>query len=691
MKDIRIGIDVGGTFTDFVLVSGESNLRITHKEASTPQDPSLAVESGLRELFSDQTLSPSGISVVVHGTTLGLNAILQKKGSETALVVSNGNKDVLELARGRMPSPYNFLLPRDEPLIPRDRVLEVGARSSATGAVISRPDKIELDSLAEQIQALGVRSVAVTLINSYLDAQLEDEVSNELAKRLPTITITPSTRVWPEIREYERAMLAVMNAYIHPLLDAYYDSLARRLKALGLEASLYITASNGGTLSVESARERPVDTLLSGPASGVVATCALGSDDHHDELVAIDMGGTSCDMSITRNGQPVLTTSAKAGGYPLISPTVDVSAIGAGGGSILWLDNQNILKVGPHSAGAEPGPASYGRGGVQPTITGCFLAMGLIDPQAFLGGRMQLDRSAAVEALDTLSEGLGFKGSDSALKVADSALRVAIAMMSSELYKELAQRGVDPRGRYLMAYGGAGPTLAAPLAHEAKLGGVLVPMSPGTLCAYGAITSQVRRDFIRSVRTRVPEGLMEVDSVETAIREMRAEAETWASAQGDELTDAVVWVAADMRYVGQAYELEIELSQLGSERRAEHLSALFHAAHTQAYGFPDNESSVEIMNIRLSVVRQLPTLPVHVVETAADKLEPVGKRPVFWNDERVEAAVFSRADMRAGHTIMGPAIVEQQDTTTWLSPQWSGQVLKSGSLRLQPAPQDKDG
>ena len=681
--DVRLGIDVGGTFTDFVLVSPATKLRTTHKEASTPQDPSLAVERGLIEIFSKGLVSPSDISVVVHGTTLGLNAILQKKGCETALVVSKGNKDVLELARGRMPSPYNFLLPRDEPLIPRDRVLEVGARSSAAGAMITRPDSVELDRLAEEIRALGVRSVAVALINAYVDPALEHEVADALESRLPSIMITPSTRVWPEIREYERTMLAVMNAYIHPLLDEYYVSLERRLSKLGLDASLYITASNGGALSVESARQRPVDTLLSGPASGVVATCALGADDQRDELVAIDMGGTSCDMSITRAGRPVLTTNAKAGGYPLISPTVDVSAIGAGGGSILWLDNQNILKVGPHSAGADPGPASYGRGGLHPTITDCFVAMGLIDPERFLGGRMRLDREAAINALDTLSAGLGFEGVDSALKVADAALRVATAMMSSELYKELAQRGVDPRGRYLMAYGGAGPTLATALAQEAKLGGVLVPMSPGTLCAYGAITSQVRRDFIRSVRTRLPPGRVEINSVEEAIREMEGEARTWASAQGDGLADPVLWVAADMRYVGQAYELEVVLSRLSSERKASEVSTLFHEAHTNAYGFPDHDSGIEIMNVRLSVARPLPALPVNTLENAEDEIPPLGRRSVFWNQQRFEANVFSRSNMKAGHTITGPAIVEQQDTTTWLSPGWNGRVLASGTLELQ--------
>jgi N-methylhydantoinase A len=690
MTDMRLGIDVGGTFTDFVLATPDSNRWITHKESSTPEDPSLAVELGLKSIFSNFSLSPSQVTLVVHGTTLGLNTILQQKGSETALVVSKGNQDILELARGRMPSPYNFHLPRDEPLIPRDRVFEIGGRCTADGLTLIRPSDDEIDDLAQKIAAHHVSSVAITLINSYIDPTVENEVAELLGNRLPQVMITPSTRIWPEIREYERAMLAVMNAYIHPLLDSYYARLEQRFQSLGVEASLYITGSNGGTLSVESARQRPVDTLLSGPASGVVATCSLGDHEKRRELVAIDMGGTSCDMSITRNGEPVLTTSAKVGGFPLISPTVDVSAIGAGGGSIIWIDNQGILKVGPTSAGADPGPVSYGRGGTQPTISDCFLASGIIDPGSFLGGRMKLNGEAAVSALNHLSEQLGFSGPEAPFRVADAALQVTTAMMSSELYKELAQRGVDPRGRFLMAYGGAGPTLGAALADEAKLGGVLVPMSPGTLCAFGAITSQVSRNFVRSIRQSLDGSIKPMDAILSAVADLSEEARLWAAREGegkgDQLGTPVIDMTADMRYSGQAYELEVALPENVTLLTSELLSTLFHKKHEKAYGFPDLESQVEVINIRIRIARPMPKLPSERLESSASPLSPRTVRQIFWRNEWLSADVYSRSDMRAGQKVIGPAVIEQSDTTTWLPPDWSGVVLTSGTLELQPGP-----
>ncbi len=686
MADLRLGIDVGGTFTDFVLADPESKKWITHKESSTPDDPSLAVEIGLKEIFSNHSLSPDRVTLVVHGTTLGLNAILQQKGSETALVVSQGNQDVLELARGRMPSPYNFLLPRDEPLIPRDRVFEIGGRCTADGLTLIRPSEDELDALAEKIAAHQVSSVAITLINSYIDPTVENEVAELLSKRLPYVMITPSTRIWPEIREYERAMLAVMNAYIHPLLDSYYERLEQRLKSVGVEASLYITGSNGGTLSVESARQRPVDTLLSGPASGVVATCSLGSQEERSELVAIDMGGTSCDMSITQNGQPVLTTTSKVGSFPLISPTVDVSAIGAGGGSIVWIDNQGILKVGPTSAGADPGPVSYGRGGTRPTISDCFLTSGIIDSDAFLGGRMKLDVEASVAALGRLSEQLAFSGPDASFRVADAALQVTTAMMASELYKELAQRGVDPRGRFLMAYGGAGPTLGAALADEAKLRGVLVPMSPGTLCAFGAVASQVSRNFVRSIRQNLDGSSGPLDVILTALSDLSEQARRWADEEGeeDQLGIPVINRTADMRYSGQAYELEVVLPENVPSLTSEALSTLFHKEHEKAYGFPDLESQVEVINIRIRIARSMPKLPSERLEESRSPLSARARRQIFWRNEWLSADIYSRSNMRASHKITGPAVIEQSDTTTWLPPEWRCVVLTSGTLELQP-------
>ena len=681
----RVGIDVGGTFTDFVLAHPGRGELYTFKEPSTPDDPSLAVERGARELLAQSGVDAAEIALVVHGTTLGLNTILQHQGAEAALVVSRGNRDVLELARCRMPSPYNFSLPRDEPLLPRDRVFEIDARNDARGRVLSRPGPEELDRVVAAIEEAGVNAVAIALLNAYLDPALELEVAAGIAARLPGAHITPSTRIWPEIREYERAMLAVMNAYVHPMLDAYYERLEGRFRSMGFDAALYITASNGGTLTVASARERPVDTLLSGPASGVVAACRLVASSSAKGMVSIDMGGTSCDMAVAEGETPRLTTRAHVGEFPIISPVVDISAIGAGGGSVVWVDSQGVLKVGPRSAGADPGPVSYGRGGTEPTVTDCYLVTGLVDQDAFLGGRMRLDAKAAAAALLALGRRIGFEGKDAAQRTAEAALRVATAMMSTELYKELAQRGVDPRGLRLVAFGGAGPTQAALLAEEARLDGVVVPLRPGTFCAQGAIQSDVRRDYVRSLRRSLADSGTTVAAAEAGLAQMEAQALAWIASEGADLAVPMIARSADMRYAGQAYDLRVDLPADPSAREASVLCELFHAEHARVYGFPDRDSEVEIMTLRVSVSRAMPPIASPPIEKASGPPRPRGERNVYVRGEYHSAAVYARADLHSGHVIAGAAIIEQEDTTVWLPPDWRAAVDASGTLALDRA------
>jgi N-methylhydantoinase A len=678
----RIGVDVGGTFTDFVLADPASGTLFSYKEPSTPHDPSAAVGRGIATLLLDNGVPAQRVSTVVHGTTLGLNAVLQRRGAPTVLVVSRGNRDVLELARCRMPSPYDFSLPRDEPLLPRDRVFEIDARCDARGAVLARPDEDELDAVAQRIRATGADAAAITLLNAYRYPALEQEVAEALAHRLPQVHFTPSTRVWPEVREYERAMLAVMNAYVHPMLDAYFQRLEERLRELGLDADLYITASNGGTLSVASARERPVDTLLSGPASGVVAACRLVSGLGMSRMVSIDMGGTSCDMAVAEGADPILTTRAHVGEFPLIAPVVDVSAIGAGGGSIVWVDSQGVLKVGPRSAGADPGPVCYRRGGNEPTITDCFLVTGLVDAQAFLGGRMPLDRQAAHAALAALGEGMGLSGANAAEQAADAAIRVATAMMSTELYKALAQRGVDPRGLHLVAFGGAGPTQAALLAEEARLQGIVVPLSPGTFCALGAIQSDVRRDYVRSLRAPLTGDGSAMATVRAALAQMQDEALGWIASEGRQLADPILAHSADMRYAGQAYDLRIALPEDLQAESAAALAERFHAEHARVHGFPDRDSDVEIMNVRLGVSRAMAPVRPLPLASATQAPQARGERDVRVRGEVFAASVFAREDLRAGHTLDGPAIVEQADTTVWVLPRWRARVHADGTLIL---------
>jgi N-methylhydantoinase A len=381
----RIGIDVGGTFTDFVLADGSDRL-VRYKEPSVPDDPSLSVERGLPRLIERACVAPGDVELVVHGTTLALNAIIQRRGARMGLVVSPGNRGVLEIGRAQLPSAFSFLAQKEPPLVPRDLVCEVSARLDVRGAVVGEATEAELADIAATFRAAGVDAVTVMLLHSYANPDFELHVAARLAERMPGVSISTSAAVWPERREYERCLMALMNAYIQPLMTDYLTRLRQRISGLGVSAPIYITSNNGGTLSIDTARQRPIDTILSGPASGVVAASVVAGHTPFENLITLDMGGTSADMSVIEAREPTHTTRTQVGGLPLIVPVVAVSAVGAGGGSIVWVDRQGALKVGPSSAGAVPGPACYGNGGTQATLTDCYLLAGYIDPAHFLGG-----------------------------------------------------------------------------------------------------------------------------------------------------------------------------------------------------------------------------------------------------------------------------------------------------------------
>ncbi len=677
----RIGIDVGGTFTDFILADMQGGGLVLHKEPSVPGDPSLAVERGSKTLLEARGIAPEAVELVVHGTTIGLNAIIQRRGAKLALVVSRGNRDVLEIARIRLPSSYDVAAPREAPLVRRDLVFEVSARLRSDGTVLEPVDDAEVDAVAQALKGRGVDAVAVMLLNSYRDPTLEIAVAERLRKALPGVLVTESGVVWPEVREYERCLVAGLNAYIHPLMTAYFDRLERRVADNGIAAPIYITANNGGTLSLDTARERPIDTVLSGPASGVVASVRMGEAAGRRKLITFDMGGTSADISIVREGEPEFTTTTFVGDFPLIMPVVNVGAIGAGGGSILWVDDQGFLKVGPLSAGADPGPVSYGRGGTQPTVTDCYLATGIIDPDRFLGGRMQLDRAAALDALGAVARGLGLPGPVAA---AEAALRVASAKMASEITKLLATAGADPREFALVAYGGAGPTHAVLLAEEARLDAVLVPTTPGAFCALGAVLADVRRDYVQTARHLVaapgvlPAAQDGWPGVDAAVTKLRGEALAWVAREGALVGEHRLAVSANMRYPGQAYELDIPAPDDPPDPAR--WCAAFHAEHHRLYGFSDPAAPVQVTTVRLGVIGKVP--PVTFPPASDRKPAPKGSRTVWREGRALEAFVYDRADFGRGAAVTGPAIVEQADTTTLILDGWRCEADAVGTLHL---------
>jgi N-methylhydantoinase A len=676
----RVGIDVGGTFTDFVLSDGRGARLIYYKEPSTPDDPARAVVQGLSNLVAKAGCATSEIDLVMHGTTIGLNAIIQRMGARIGLLVSTGFRDILEIARSRMPSSFDFHATKEEPLVPRDGVFEIDARFNSKGHPTCMPNDRALDELAERIIAAKLDAVALVVLNGYANPDAEAKLADDLAQRLDGVGIVSAAKIWPEMREYERTLVACLNAYIQPLMQRYYERLGHGIREIGASAQIFITASNGGSMSLESASARPVETVLSGPAAGVMAATRLATAAGVERIITFDMGGTSSDIAVSSAGVPEFATRTEIGGLPLVLPVVAVSAIGAGGGSIVWVDDHGVLKVGPRSAGADPGPVAYQRGGQEPTITDCYLATGLIDPTRFLGGRMMLDRGAAEAALASAGKRIGIDGAGAAERTAVGALSVATAGMATELFKTLAQRGLDPADFALMPFGGAGPTHANLLAEEAAIDHIVIPPSAGTFCALGAVSSDLRRDFVRSLR-------MELDATSVArlaatLRQLESEGRVWLQNEGDFADTVDIFRAVDMRYAGQAYELRVELGSISDEPSGEEVAEAFHREHERVYGFRDPSASIEITTARLAVIGRIPRIEHPRLPRGLEAPQPKAHRPIFLRNGWTEAAVFDRSALRAGHVLEGPAIVEQEDTTIVILPFWMSRMDEAGNLHL---------
>ncbi|MEM8552754.1 MAG: hydantoinase/oxoprolinase family protein [Pseudomonadota bacterium] len=675
----RIGIDVGGTFTDFVLIDEAAARTVTYKEPSTPEDPAASVVGGLPGLLAAADRGIGDVGLIVHGTTLALNAILQRKLAKVGLVVSQGFGDIMILGRGGLPNSFSYKDPKREPLVARHHVYEVPARLRPNGTRVAEPTEADLDAIAERIRHDGLEALAVLVINAYAHPAIELDLAAALEGRLPRVPVTASSALWPEVREYERALVTVLNAALQPMMAGYYRALQSRLEASGFTGRLAIASSNGGTVGVATAAERPIVTLLSGPAAGVSAAAQLSKDAGIGRLLTIDMGGTSSDMSIAVGGVAEVTNETRIGDHPVIVPAINVWAIGAGGGSIVWVDAQGLLKVGPESAGAAPGPVAYGRGGTRPTVTDCYLVLGFIDPEHFLGGRMPLSREAAAAALRTLGATIGFDGPDAAERTAEAALRIATARMATEVGKGMASRGFDPADFTLLAFGGAGPTHAAMVAEAARIPNVVIPASPGTYCAFGTAVSDMRRDFAQSRRVRIGRDEGAADTIVSAFADLRDEAAAWLGAEGLNAADAAVTHFADMQYPKTATELPVSVpAHLAKGSGDADLAELFHVEHERRYGFRDAASPVDV-----STLRVVATVPAKVKSTGGHAAEQstVSRRLLRWQGETLDAAVHAGV-LAEGETVRGPAVIEMADSTVLVPPGWDVRGGERGLLRV---------
>jgi N-methylhydantoinase A len=659
----RLGVDVGGTFTDLVLDDGESVT--VAKVPSTPTDQAEGVLSGTGRLGVDL----AALDRLVHGTTVATNALLERRGARTVLVTTEGFRDVLEIGRQNRPKLYDLFADRPPPVVPGALVVEAGERVTAEGDVL-RPLEAP-DAVAAAVATLHPEAVAVCLLFSFLRPEHEAAVGRALATL--GVPVSLSSDVLPVFREYERANTTALNAYVAPVMARYLESLSDRLADGGLARPLEVMRSGGGTFTASLAARHPVHTLLSGPAAGAWGAAGIGAAAGFEDLIAFDMGGTSTDASLIEGGRPRTSSEGRIGGLPFAVASTEIHTVGAGGGSVAWRDEGGALRVGPRSAGARPGPACYGLGGTEPTVTDAYAVLGLLDPGELLGGDLRIDPDAAARVVGTLADTLGLDP----VACAAGIVRVAEAQIEKALRVVSVERGRDPRDFALVAFGGAGPLHQGPLARALGCRAVLVPKHPGVLSAMGLLAAPVAAETVRtSIRDLAATS---DDDLRSGWERMEAEAVATLASQGIE--PAAVRRSADCRYRGQGYELEVDAPR---DARSGALAEAFHRMHRDRYGYHHPGAPVEVVNLRVRVEGPppRPALP-RVGPGRGAAAARTGLRPVVVKGERVETAVYARDRLGEGDVVAGPAVVAGLDATCLLLPDQVATVDPFGNLLIR--------
>jgi N-methylhydantoinase A len=693
MTTLLAGVDTGGTFTDIVLLQG-GTLRV-HKVLSTPNDPSRAILDGLTQLGA-----MGDLRVLVHGSTVATNAILERKGVLTGLITTSGFRDVLEIGRQTRLKLYDLRVQNVPPLVPRSRRMEVTERLNERGEVLIPLDEDSMRAALAGLQEAGVEAIAISLLFSFANPLHEQKVAE--AARSTGVYVSASCDVLPEFREYERTSTVVLNAYVGPLIDRY---LARLERALPEHTVLRIMQSNGGSISSATARSGAARTLLSGPAAGVVGAAFVAQASGISRLIALDIGGTSTDVALV-DGAITETTSGKVGGFPTKLPMIDIHTVGAGGGSIAYFDGGGALRVGPISAGADPGPAAYGRGGVEATVTDAHVVLlqypltdrGNEENQTSLpappdvgnsngttpnvsnglavGKTMRLDMERALEAVSRIAQRLGSTVEEAALGI----IRIANANMEAAIRVISVERGCDPRDFTLVAFGGAGPSHACELASALRIPRVLIPTTPGVLSALGTLIADTLKDYVRTVMVPIEEAQ---DVVLSTLAALEVQGRSDLAQEGVPADKMVIERYLDLRYVGQSYELTIPFE--GDMLRA---ANDFHAAHERRFGYSDPNERVQVVNVRLKARGVATSPPLERQEVVSGKtVEPVMTRRVVFaqmdSPVTYEVPIYERTDLQPGSVFTGPAIIMQYDTTTVVPPEWSGRVDAVSNIILE--------
>ncbi|OJY70164.1 MAG: hydantoinase [Rhodospirillales bacterium 70-18] len=673
----RIGVDIGGTFTDFCVLDEASLALRTLKVLSRPDAPGEEVLHGLAEIERRFGIAPAEVSYFTHGSTVGVNAIIQGRGAKLCLLATAGFRDVLELARLKIPDPYDLFSRRPEPLVPRERVLEVRERMNPDGSTDIAPERASVLAALARAEALGAEGIVIGLLHSYANPAHEQAVKAMILAERPGLPVFCSAEIWPIVREYERSITACIHGSVQPRVAHYITRLEAALAARGVPVAPMVTKSNGGVMTAAAGKLRSIEMLLSGTASGAIGAGFVARQAGFARVMSLDVGGTSADVALLRDGMPDFRTGELVGDYPVFLPTVSVSSIGAGGGSIATVDDLGVLRVGPDSAGSVPGPACYGRGGAQATLTDAFAVKGVLGAGELGYGAVRIDAVAAATAMAVVGEALG---RDTAA-AAEAVVALAVANMYREVSRLFSQVGEEPSLYALLAFGGAGPMLGCLLAEEMGMRAVIVPRTPGVLAALGGLLADLRSDFVRVVFLDVAAANMV--ALQAAFGELAGEARAWLADSQGHAGDGVLSVAADLRYRGQSYEIEVALEpDWITQARPERIAAAFHARHAEIYGHADERAAVHLVALRV-VIAGVTAKPDFPPEPAPPG-DPVPARhvPVAHRGTVVRAALFDRAALPPGSRFAGPAVVAQDDTTTWVPPGFAGHVDPYGNLIL---------
>ena len=657
----RFGVDSGGTFTDVCALDEATGAFTVWKVSSTPADPSIGIVDAADSMFSllfERDSSRPKVNFFGHGTTVGTNALIERRGAATALVTTSGFRDVLEIARQRRPELYNLQTVRPEPLVPRDLRFEVSERIQHDGSVLKPLAEDEVRRLVPVLRASGVRAVAICFLFSFLNPVHERRVKEILEQELPDLFISVSSDIVPEFREYERTSTVVMNSYLGPLMRTYIDRLEGALREM-VPSRIMITQSNGGLISADVAAVQPVRTVLSGPSAGVMGAVQVARRIDRGNLITFDMGGTSADVAVISNFTPRHKPMTTVEGFPVKVPMIDIHAVGAGGGSIAY-DDHGLMKVGPRSAGAHPGPVCYGLGNAEPTVTDANVALGILNQTHLLNGRLPIDADASRAAIARLGDrfGIGWE------RAAAGILQVVSANMVNAIRAMTVERGLDPRDFSLFSFGGAGPLHSGYLARELEIAEVVVPAFTGVMCAVGLLTSGMRMDFVRTHYGTLSQDTF--DGLHRHFAELASLANTWFDEEAVPAARRNINAAVDLRYGGQAYELTIPVGPATGSAGYDMLVAAFISAHRERYGYVVDGEDIQITAVRSEAFETLSYAdPAVAMPVRTGVITPVEHRDILdiYEFKSYRTPVFQKAQLPQDVEIAGPCIMEQMDTT----------------------------